>query len=196
MNCIFDWLIINWFEIIAAILGLIGIFLQIRQNHWYWLVSILMVIMYIIVFYNSKFYADMSFQIYYLGVSIYGWYYWLTNKRTSNTEINTSSLKLKQWLYCILTSCLFFIIIYLILIKFTDSDIAFGDSFTTSLSIVATWLLARKILENWIFWIIVDIVSTGLYMYKGLYPTAILFLILTILAIYGYCKWKKSIINV
>jgi len=87
---------------------------------------------------------------------------------------------------------LFFFITW-ILITFTNSDLPYWDSFTTSLSFVATWMLARKILENWLIWIIVDAVSVGIYVYKDLYPTAGLFLFLTILAFVGYTKWKKDL---
>ncbi len=196
MDAIVGWIQNNWFELIAALLGLIGIFLQIRQNTWYWLTSIIMVLLYIVVFFQSRFYADMSFQLYYLAVSIYGWYYWVKNKgKSDRAEITTSSLTKRQWLYCIICSVVFFFIIYFILTNFTNSDVAFGDAFTTSLSIVATLLLARKILENWLFWIVVDAVSTGLYIYKGLYPTVVLFTALTALAVYGYFKWKKAFAN-
>jgi len=194
MSLIIDWIVANWVELAAAILGLIGITLQIKQNSWYWLTSIIMVSLYIYVFFVSGFYADMSFQFYYLVVSIYGWYFWLTVKdKQQKSEIRTSRLNKNQWIYSILVSSAFYILIYLILDKFTDSEVAIGDAFTTSLSFVATWLLARRILENWLFWIVIDAVSTGLYIYKGLYPTAILFTVLTILAVVGYIKWKKSL---
>lgn len=196
MDFVIDWLLKNWIETIAAVLGLIGIFLQIKQNHWYWLSAIIMVLMYIFVFYKAKFYADMSFQFYYLVISCYGWFLWLTKKSgKAEKKIHTSKLSLNQWLYSLLASGVFFVVIYLILKRFTDSDVALGDAFTTSLSFVATLLLARKILENWLFWIVVDVVSTGLYLYKGLYPTAILFTVLSGLAVYGYLNWKKSLIN-
>ncbi|PLX06943.1 MAG: nicotinamide riboside transporter PnuC [Marinilabiliales bacterium] len=194
MSLIIDWIVANWVELAAAILGLIGITLQIKQNSLYWLTSIIMVSLYIYVFFVSGFYADMSFQFYYLVVSIYGWYFWLTVKdKQQKSEIRTSRLNKNQWIYSILVSSAFYILIYLILYKFTDSEVAIGDAFTTSLSFVATWLLARRILENWLFWIVIDAVSTGLYIYKGLYPTAILFTVLTILAVVGYIKWKKSL---
>jgi len=199
---------IDYIEIIAAVLGLIGIFLQIKQHPLYWLTSILMVSLYIYVFYNSKFYADMSFQFYYLVISIYGWTYWIKdtrlkkiNSRTENVNINikidkpqklsVKKLKLKHLFISIIISLVLWVLIYIILDRFTNSDVALGDSFTTALSIVATFLLARKYIENWIFWIIVDFISTILYVSKGLYPTAILFIVLTILAFVGFFKWKN-----
>lgn len=194
-------------EIIASALGLIGIFLQIKQNPLYWLTSILMVSLYIYVFFVSKFYADMAFQFYYLAISIYGWIYWAKSRNKRTRERNTDSkvqnesklevnvLNRKLLLYSIVLSLIFYVVIYLILSRLTNSDVPHGDAFTTALSIVATFLLARKFIENWIFWIIVDAVSLGLYIYKGLYPTAILFFALTILAFVGYFKWKKELEN-
>jgi len=195
MDIIFNWIQQNWFETTAALLGLVGIFLQIKQNHWYWLTAIVMVCMYIVVFYDSKFYADMSFQFYYLFVSVYGWIFWFLGRSKSKENLSTTKLTSKQWILSASVSVVLFIIIYLILSKFTDSDVAVGDAFTTALSFTATFLLARKILENWLFWIVVDAVSTGLYIYKALYPTAILFFVLTILAIVGYIKWRKAVVN-
>ena len=185
----------NWIELIASILGFVGIFLQIKQNAWYWLTSILMVILYVYVFYKSKFYADMSFQFYYLGVSVYGWIYWIKDKSRKTIDrkkgkIIAKKLKLKQLIFSIIISLVLWIIIYIILQIFTDSDVILGDSFTTALSIVATFLLARKFIENWLFWIIVDFVSTILYISKELYPTAVLFTVLTILAFVGFFKWR------
>ena len=182
----------DWVEIIAAILGLAGIGLQIKQSHWYWLTSILMVLLYIYVFYQAKFYADMSFQVYYLIVSIYGWYLWLTQKATDENKLTVNQLRSKSLSISIIVSAILFGIIYLVLKRFTDSPIPVGDAFTTALSITATWLLAKKYIENWIFWIVVDAVSTALYIYKGLYPTAILFTVLTILAFVGFFKWRKE----
>lgn len=184
----------DWIEIIAAAFGLIGIGLQIKQSHWYWFNSILMVLLYIYVFYQSKFYADMSFQLYYLTISFYGWYLWLKKSKKSHTKSNytINRLSRQQLLFSLVVSSVLFISIYFILKRFTDSPIPIGDAFTTALSITATWLLARKFLENWIFWIVVDAISTALYIQKGLYPTAILFSVLTILAIVGYFKWRKE----
>jgi nicotinamide mononucleotide transporter len=91
-----------------------------------------------------------------------------------------------------ITIVLFFFIAW-ILVSFTNSDLPYWDSFTTALSFVATWMLARKVLENWLIWIVVDAVSVGIYIYKGLYPTAVLFIFLTLLAFVGYRKWKKDL---
>lgn len=192
---VIQWISENYIELIAAALGLLAISLQIRQNVWYWLVSIIMVSMYIYVYIQSKLYADMSLQVYYLVVSFYGWYYWLhggkqKDKQKSEAPVRKSPVKLKLILLSI--SIVLFFFIAWILINFTDSDVPWWDSFTTSLSFVATWMLAKKYIENWLIWIVVDATSVGIYIYKGLYPTTILFAVLTVLAFVGYFAWLKD----
>lgn len=196
MEIVATWVIEQYFEIIAAGLGFIAIFLQIKQNVWYWLVSIIMVSMYIYIYIDAKLYADMSLQVYYLIISFYGWYMWLYGEKLNDHKTQLSVSTISQNLLVILTSIsivLFFIIAW-ILLHFTNSDLPYWDSFTTSLSFVATWMLARKKIENWLIWIVVDAVSVGIYLYKELYPTAVLFLFLTLLAFVGYSKWKKDLI--
>jgi len=192
-----DWIVQNWFELTAAFLGVIGIFLQIHQKPLYWIVSLVMVSMYIWVYFDSGFYADMSLQMYYFVISIYGWLFWMFGKKrqaesNAKKDIPVTKLTRKSLIVSALISLVLFVGIYLILKYLTDSTIPVGDAFTTALSFVATWMLARKILENWLFWIVVDIVSVGLYIYKGLYPTAALFAFLTIMAVIGFFAWKKD----
>ena len=196
MEIVATWVIEQYFEIIAAGLGFIAIFLQIKQNVWYWLVSIIMVSMYIYIYIDARLYADMSLQVYYLIISFYGWYMWLYGEKLNDHKTKLSVSTISQNLLVILTSIsivLFFIIAW-ILLHFTNSDLPYWDSFTTSLSFVATWMLARKKIENWLIWIVVDAASVGIYLYKELYPTAVLFLFLTLLAFVGYSKWKKDLI--
>ena len=195
MNQILDWIIQHYFELLAAALGFIAIFLQIKQNVWYWFVSIIMVTMYIYIYIGAKLYADMSLQVYYLFISFYGWYAWLygNTKDDQNKELRVSSSPKKIIRNLTVITIILFFAIAWFLIRFTNSDLPYWDSFTTALSFVATWMLARKKIENWLIWVVVDAVSVAIYIYKGLYPTAVLFLCLTFLAIVGYRKWKKEL---
>lgn len=197
MDNILQWIIENWFELSAAALGFIAIFLQIKQNAWYWGVSIVMVSMYIFVYIEAKLYADMSLQVYYLIVGFYGWWAWLFGKKVkeSRKSIPVSVTSNKQWIYISLFSVGSFFGIAYILIHYTNSDLPWWDAFTTALSFAATWMLARKKLENWIIWIVVDITSSVIYFYKGLYPTMGLFIFLSGMAIIGYQAWKKDMTN-
>ena len=195
MNLIVNWISENYFELLASGLALIGIFLQIRQNVWYWIVSIIVVSMYIYIYIGAKLYADMSLQVYFLVISFYGWYMWLFGNTQNHQRSELKVSRTTKRMIGILTLIIIFLFIFIawILITFTDSDLPYWDSFTTALSFVATWMLARKILENWLIWILVDAVSIGIYIYKDLYPTAVLFLFLTVLAFVGYARWKKDL---
>jgi len=196
MQDIVSWVASNWIELTGALLGLGSIILQIRRKASYWPVVILMVLLYIWVYFDAKFYAYMSFQFYYLAVSIYGWYYWLRHKNTGNSTggaTDIARLNKRSFLILLIITLVLFVIFYFILRWLTDSDIPLGDSFTTAVSCVATWLLAKKYIENWLFWIVSDVVSTGLYLHKELYPTAILYGSFLVLAVVGYMKWKKEL---
>lgn len=189
-----EWLLVNKIEVLGAILGILYIRFSIRQNIFTWPTGILTSALYIIVFFNSALYASMMLQFYYVGISVYGWYYWLNGKRDDNKSllpIQTANKKL--WIKLVVIFAVLYVIILFILIRFSDSDVPYLDSLTTSLSIVATWMLAKKYIENWIIWIIADTVSVGLYIFKSLWPTVILFVVYTILAYFGYIEWKKDL---
>jgi len=197
MEAVQFWIVDHYFEIIAAALGFVAIFLQIRQNVWYWLVSIVMVSMYIYIYIDARLYADMSLQVYYLVISFYGWYAWLFGKKVNdhNSALPVSATAQRlRWVLGIISVVLFFFIGWF-LSYFTNSDLPYWDSFTTSLSFVATWMLARKKIENWLIWVVVDAVSAVIYVYKELYPTAVLFLFLTALAVVGYRQWQKDLVK-
>jgi len=137
----------------------------------------------------------MGLQVYYLGVSIYGWIYWSRGAvdRDEQSSLPVRRINRKQALVLSVTGILLLLGIVYMLKQFTDSDVPWGDGFTTAGSIVATWMLARKMLEHWIVWVVVDIVAAGLYFYKGLYPSFLLYLIFTIIAVVGFYQWKRSI---
>lgn len=188
-----QWLEFNYLEVIAATIGLISIYLQIKQHILYWPVTIVLVSLYIVVYIDAKLYADMSLQVYYLVISFYGWHHWMYgNNKDKTKKLEVSQTHTKQAILYFLISIILFLAISQILVYFTDSDLPYWDAFTTALSFIATWMLAKKILENWLLWIVVDAVSVGIYIYKDLYATSILFIVLTILAFVGYYSWRKS----
>jgi nicotinamide mononucleotide transporter len=191
---IWFWIFNNYIELLGALFGLLYIILSIKQNIWCWPIGLITSALYIYVFFVTKFYADMGLQVYYLVVSIYGWYFWMFGgKSTKKDDLKISTAGFRRLIYIIVASAVLFGIIAFILINFTDSEIPYWDAFTTAGSFVATWMLARKIIEHWLIWIIVDSVSLGLYIYKGLYATVILFAVYTLLAVMGYIEWKKEL---
>lgn len=187
-----DWIQNHYIEIIGAITGLVFLYLEIKQNIWLWPVGIITSALYIYIFFATKFYADMSLQFYYLAVSVYGWWHWLYGGRGEEAG-ELPIVRLKSGLAMVLlaiTVAIFVLLVY-VLINFTDSPVPYGDAFTTALSITATWMLTRKILEMWWLWMLVNAVSLGLYIYKGLYPTSVLFFFYFTMSIVGYLQWKK-----
>lgn len=135
----------------------------------------------------------MSLQFYYVVISIYGWINWKRGAQDSGKELPTTQMSKRLILNLTFVTGLIYFVYFLILSKFTDSTIPKADSLVGALSIVGTWMLARKLIENWLVWIVADALCVGLYIYKGLFPTAILFVIYTGMAVVGYFQWKNSL---
>jgi len=196
MELLIKWLSDNYVELLGAILGIAYIFFSIRQSILTWPVGLLTSLLYVWVFFVSKLYADMGLQMYYVVISIYGWYEWLFGNQANHSEpIKVSRLKWRLGIILLVISVLLFLLIWYILKNFTDSPVPMADSLATSLSIVATWMLARKILEHWLVWIFVDAFSVGLFWYKDLMPTVVLFVVYTVMAYIGYREWKQEVIK-
>ena len=196
MSSITNYLLTNWIEFLGTILSVIYLYLSIKQRIGLWLFGFLCSLLYVIVFFQAKFYADMSLQFYYLAVSVYGWFSWKGKSKNSEPVLTISKTNLKSGIVFLFIAVAIYFLYYYVLSQFTDSPLPRADSFTTALSIIATWMLARKKLEHWLLWIIVDSVSAGLYIYKGLYITSILFGIYTIMAVVGYFQWRRSYIMI
>lgn len=179
-----------WFEMIGVAIGLVYLYLEYKANKWLWPVGVLMPLVYVFIFYHSKFYADMGVNVYYFFASIYGWLQW-SKKRGDETENRISRTPNRLILPLLAVGIVVFAFIAFILVRYTDSPAPYGDSFTTSLSIVAMWMLAHKYVEQWWLWVAVNIVSCGLYVWKGLYPTAGLFAVYSFIAVLGYYKWRR-----
>ena len=193
MEVVFTYLQANWIELLGSVLSIIYLYLSIKQRVSLWIFGFLCSLLYVVVFFQSKFYADMSLQFYYLGVSAFGWISWKAGKPENRKELPVKRTTPLSGAIILVIALVLYFLYYFILSEYTDSPLPKADAFTTALSIVATWMLARKMIEHWWLWIIVDSVSAGLYFYKALYPTAILFVIYTVMAIIGYRQWKKSL---
>jgi len=190
-----DWLSAHLLEIAGVIFSLLYLWLSIRRNILLWPVGILSALLYIIVFYRSAFYADMSLNVYYFFISIYGWITWSAKNTEQKPGLRIRQTGSRLWILLSGISLVLFLAGGFILEKYTDSPVPYWDAFTTALSITATWMLTRKLIEHWLLWVIVDLVSLALYIYRGLYPTALLFLIYTIMAVVGYLEWKKEMLR-
>lgn len=181
-------------EIIGACIGLLYLYLEYKANVWLWPVGIVMSLFYVIIFFHGKFYADAAVYLYYIGANAYGLYIWLRSRdlRQDAPAARIVHTPRRQMLPLALVSAALWLLIFLILKNFTDSPVPWGDAFTTSLSVVAMWMLAQKQVEQWLLWVVVNIVSLALYVWKGLYPTAVLYAVYTVVAVLGYFRWKKE----
>lgn len=191
---ILDWVSNNYIELSATVFGLLYILLSIKQSIWCWPAGLISSALLVYVFLNAKIYADMGLQVYYVIVSIYGWYYWRYGSKSKKIDdLKIAKLDLKLALVLTMVTALLFAFIAFILINFTDSNIPYWDAFTTAASFVATWMLAKKYIEHWLIWIVVDAISIALYFYKETYGALVLMLVYTVLAVVGYIEWKKKL---
>ena len=185
----------NYLEILGTIVGVIYLILEYRASIYLWIAGIIMPAIYIFVYYQAGLYADFGINVYYLLAAVYGGILWKW-KKSDNGIVEKVDLPITQmsgryYLPLIVVFGVAWMGIAYILANFTNSDVVWFDSFTTALSIVGMWMLAHKYLEQWLAWIAVDVVSSGLYVYKELYFTAVLYAVYAIIAIFGYIKWKQ-----
>jgi nicotinamide mononucleotide transporter len=193
---LFFWLKENYSELLGFVFGVVYIIFSIRKSILLWPIGLISSAAYIAVFAKSTLYADMLLQVYYLLVSVYGWYFWLNGKTNSNkVKIEISSIKIFHWIFVVLSIIFLTFCLYLPFKLYTNASNPLWDGFVTAGSVVATFMLARKLIEQWLIWIVVDMASSALFYYKKLYLTAILFIIYTLLAIIGYFKWKKDLLT-
>jgi len=187
------WISGHFVEVLGVLFSLLYLYFSIRRNILLWPMGIVSALLYMIVFFRARFYADMGLNAYYFFISIYGWVVWKRGQgRDGEGKLPVSRLGLKTALILLAITAVAFFGTGFILSRYTDSPIPYWDAFTTAVSFTATWMLARKILEHWILWIIVDAVSMGLYLYRGLYPTLGLFAIYTAMAVIGLIEWRKE----
>jgi nicotinamide riboside transporter PnuC len=260
-----DWLSNNYIEIFGAVTGIIYVFLEIRQTIWLWPLGLVTSGVYVWIFFSSKLYADMSLQVYYVVISVLGWYWWIKgserraqssgqkvpgegqraqsgeqgasskeqvaeeenspfesaladrrsqrgqgdvlikgainlnetergrNGEGEKKELAVTHLKLKTGVILFIVFNILYFIMWLVLSRLTDSPVPGWDAFLTSLSIIATWMLARKIYEHWFLWIVVNSVSVILYFSRDLYPTVVLYFVYLAMSFIGLIAWKKTI---
>ncbi|MFL5560886.1 MAG: nicotinamide riboside transporter PnuC [Gemmatimonadaceae bacterium] len=178
-------------EIIAALVGALSVWLSVRQNIWSWPTAIVNVVLYAIVFYEAKLYADMGLQVVYALLSIYGWYEWLYGG-AGHTELHVTRTGPRLGLLLALIAAIGSVMIGLFLHHETDAALPFMDSFLSSTSLVAQWMMTKKLLENWLVWIGVDVLYVGMFIFKGLFLTSALYAVFLALAIKGFLDWRRS----
>jgi len=188
-----DFFQTHWVEITGAVTGLIYLYFEYKANIKMWPAGIIMSLFYTYVFIEAKFYAFACINIYYILAAIYGWIKWYNNKSSEKDEYGILHTPKKYYWGIFAATIVVFVFISYILKNYTDSPVPYGDSFVTTLSIIAMWMLAQKFVEQWLFVIVLNTVSVGLYFWQGLYPTSLMYLVYAVVSCFGYFKWKKLI---
>jgi nicotinamide mononucleotide transporter len=178
-------------EWIAAVAGAVSVYLSARENIWSWPTGILNVGLYIIVFRRTGLYSDMGLQVVFLVLSIYGWYEWLYGGK-NRSVLRVSRAPARDWLIAIPVACGFWLILGRSTARLPGVALPYLDAGLATLSLVAQWMMTRKRLENWVLWIVADIVYVPMYVYKGLPVTAALYVLFLALAALGLRAWWRS----
>ncbi len=194
MSFLFQWFFDNYIEIVGFSSGVVGVWLSTRQNIWCWPIGLVNVSLYMYIFFGSKLYADFGLQLFYFVMTLYGWYQWkFGGKEHLGRKVTKASTRF--WIGYLLAGVFSNILIGWLLFTYTDASFPYWDSFVSVWGIIGTFMQARKQIENWLVWIVIDLNCVAIYYYKELYITLVLYFVFTILAIIGYYNWKKELIK-
>jgi len=181
----------NWLEPVAVATGIISVYLSVKQKIWSWPTALVNVALYFVVFRESKLYADMVLQVIYFALSLYGWYEWLYGG-ANRTELKVSRANPRMAVALAAIAVVGVAVLGTLFARFTDAALPYVDSATSTTSLVAQWMMTRKVLENWTVWIAVDVVYIGMFIYKHLYLTSGLYAGFLVLAVMGHVQWRRS----
>ena len=179
-------------EIAGLIVGLAYLYFEYHANRLVWLMSVIMPMISVWIYFRAGLYADFAINIYYLLIAVYGYIIWTFGiSRKKKEPLPVAHMPMRFYLPAFVALALIFALLSWILITYTNSTVPYYDAFTTALSIVAMWMLARKYAEQWLAWFIVDAVCVWLYAYKGIVFYSVLYAVYTVIAILGYRKWLR-----
>lgn len=178
-------------ELFAAVFGIVSVYLGTRQSVWVWPTGLVNVGLYIFVFFEAKLYADMGLQAIYVALCVYGWSHWL-HGGDQRTTLPVSRTSRRTWTVLLAIAVGGSLGLGWGLAFHTDASLPWLDSATTVVSLLAQWMMTRKLLEHWLVWIGVDAVYVGMFLYKALFVTAGLYLVFLGLAVVGYRRWRRA----
>ena len=194
---------LNWLDIVTTVLGLAYILLEYRASVWMWVVGFVMQALGIVLYYQKGLYADCGMEFYYLSMTVYGYWRWVSyagGKRRDEggrrRDAGEGGIPIRHiprrilWRWSVIMAVVW-VLIYWLLVTFTNSTVPLADSFTTALSLIGIWALAHKYLEQWFVWIAVDVVTVILYWHKDIPFKASLYALYVIIAVFGYFKWRR-----
>ena len=179
----------TWIELIAALLGLLMVFFTIAEQHWGWLFAILSSALYFLIFWNSRLYGDALLQVLFMALAAWGWWLWLQGAK--EMPLRVTQLTSRQRLATLLAGLVLWGLTGSLLLNFTDTDVPWWDAFPTAFSLVGQYLLARKRVENWWAWLVVNVAATGLFAWKALWLTTVLYIVFALLSVVGWRAWLR-----
>ena len=189
-----NYFISSPWELIGAASGLLCVWLIIRENIWNWPVGLAYALVSLLVFYKARLYSDLVLHVFYVFMNGYGWYYWLrgAGARSSGGRLVVARLSMRSASLLGTATVIGIIAMGWLFDYYTDADLAYWDSTTTVMSFAAMWMAAHKYIENWIVWLVIDVLATGIYIFKGIWPYAVLYGLYIPMAVWGWMAWLRS----
>ena len=182
---------VSWLEALAFVLALVMVVLNMRVNPIAWPLAIVSSLLYFVLFWDSRLYGDASLQVFFAIVALWGWWQWLRGKEADGRELQVRRLpKARRW-WLLGALAVAWPATGLFLRRYTNTDVPWWDAFPTAASVIGQWLLGRKYLENWLAWVVVNVVSVGLFAYKGLWLTVLLYVLFVALSVLGWRAWRR-----
>jgi nicotinamide mononucleotide transporter len=185
----------SYWEYLAVFLSVAYLLLAMFESLWCWPAAFISTFIYTLLFFNGALLMDSALNVFYMAMAFYGWYSW----RNHSDDVKTQhELPIQSWslsLHGRIISVTFVVsmVIGYIMDNYTHADFAYLDSLTSCFSVVSTYLVTKKVLENWLYWLVIDVVAVYLYVEKGFYPTTILFVFYTLMSAWGYLQWRQSL---
>ena len=179
-------------EIIAVILGILYVILAAKESAWCWVSGFFSTLIYTILFWEGQLLSSALLNFYYMGMSIYGFILWKRGTGQGDEELPITTWPISRHLISIVIAIFFSLVVGYLLTTYTSARLPYLDAMVMVFSIFATWMLAQKILANWLYWMFIDTAAITLYWSTGYYVTIILFMVYVMLSVYGYFSWRKS----
>lgn len=181
---------VTWLEIVAFVLAVAMVVFNIRVNPVAWPLAIASSLLYFALFWDSRLYGEGSLQIFFAGIAVWGWWQWLRGTQADGSVLRVRRLGVRGRWIALAALVLAWPAVGLFLDRFTDTDVPWWDAFPTAASVIGQWLLARKYVENWPTWVVVNVVSVGLFAFKGLWLTVLLYAVFVAMSFAGWRAWR------
>ena len=182
---------VSLLEVVAFVLAIVMVVLNMRVNALAWPLAIISSLLYFALFWNSRLYGDASLQVFFALVALWGWWQWLRGRAADGAALQVRALPVRGRWGLLLALALAWPATGLFLKTFTDTDVPWWDAFPTAASVIGQWLLGRKYVENWPAWVVVNVVSVGLFAYKGLWLTTLLYTLFVAMSFMGWRAWAR-----